>query len=241
MDVGRVVLVSGANRGIGLAIAEHLSAKGWRVSAGVRDPSRADALKKRLDATRSLVVRYDATNPIDASAWVKATLDQFAEIDAVVINAGVFLSCGIEQGREADLDLMWEVNAKAPWRLVRAALAALKKSGAGRVVLVSSIAGKRVRTEDYTGYSMSKFALMALGQGLRLYGWEHGIRVSAVMPGIVATDMLGKDSTGRDAALAKQKTTPETIAKITSMVLELPNDTYIPEIGVANRLETGWA
>ena len=88
---------------------------------------------------------------------------------------------------------------------------------------------------------MSKFALMALGQGLRIYGWEHGIRVSAVMPGIVATDMLGKDSTGRDAVLAKQKTTPETIAKITSMVLELPNDTYIPEIGVASRLETGWA
>ena len=136
---------------------------------------------------------------------------------------------------------MWEVNTKAPWRLVRAALASLKKSGAGRVVLVSSIAGKRVRMEDYTGYSMSKFALMALGQGLRLYGWEHGIRVSAVMPGIVATDMSTKDSASSSAALAERMTKPDTIAKITSMVLELPNDTYVPEIGVANRLETGWA
>lgn len=241
MDMRRVVLVSGANRGIGLAIAEDLGRAGWHVSVGVRDLGRADALRKKLDPTRSLIFAYDATKAADATAWVKATLDEFGQIDALVINAGVFLSCGIEQGREVDLDLMWEVNTKAPWRLVRAALVPLKKSGAGRVVLVSSIAGKRVRAEHYTGYSMSKFALMALGQGLRIYGWEHGIRVSAVMPGIVATDMTTKDRAAPSAAPAERMTQPETIARITTMVLELPNDTYIPEIGVANRLETGWA
>jgi len=62
-----------------------------------------------------------------------------------------------------------------------------------------------------------------------------------VMPGIVATDMSTKDSASSSAALAERMTKPDTIAKITSMVLELPNDTYVPEIGVANRLETGWA
>jgi NAD(P)-dependent dehydrogenase (short-subunit alcohol dehydrogenase family) len=234
--IKRVVMVSGANRGLGLAIAAEMGARGWHVSAGVRNPGAAAALEKKLDPASSLIAAYDATNNADAASWTKATLDKFGQIDALVVNAGISFKCGIADGKDDELDQMWQVNAKAPWVLVRAALEPLKKSGSGRVVLVSSIAGKRIRAESYTGYSMSKFALMALGQGLRLYGFEHGIRVSAIMPGIVASDM-----TKRDGLASEGLTQPETFAKICRNVIELPNDTYIPEIGVANRLETGWA
>jgi NAD(P)-dependent dehydrogenase (short-subunit alcohol dehydrogenase family) len=236
-----VVLVSGANRGIGYAIAGELNKRGWSVSAGVRDPNRADALKEMLDPSRSLIAPYEARVAASPTKWVETTLDKFGRIDALVVNAGIAMSCGIESGKDADLDLMWEVNAKAPWQLVRAALDPLKKSGAGRVVLVSSIAGKRVRTDSYTGYSMSKFALMALGQGLRLYGFEHGIRVCSLMPGIVATDMTMAHKGDGSGVPTEDVTEPKTMAQIAAMVLELPNNTYFPELGVANRLETGWA
>jgi NAD(P)-dependent dehydrogenase (short-subunit alcohol dehydrogenase family) len=232
----RIAMVSGPGRGLGLSIAETLSQRGWHVSAGVRNPGAAAALREKLDPARSLITTYDATKSGDAANWVNATLDKFGQVDALVVNAGIAFDCSVATGKEADLDAMWQVNAKAPFLLVQAALEPLKKSGSGRVVLVSSIAAKRVRTPAITGYSMTKFALMALGQGLRLYGFEYGIRVSAIMPGIVVSDMTRKDGLAPEGL-----TRPETFAKICGDVLELPNDTYIPEIGVANRLETGWA
>jgi NAD(P)-dependent dehydrogenase (short-subunit alcohol dehydrogenase family) len=83
---------------------------------------------------------------------------------------------------------------------------------------------------------MSKFALQALAQGVRLHGWEHGIRVSAICPGTVTTDM-----TIRDGKAPPQATQPGTVAHLVATILELPNDTYVPEIGIACKLETGWA
>lgn len=233
-----VALVSGASRGIGYAIAEELDGRGWSVSAGVRYPDRQDTLRKALSPSRSLITGYEARDPASPAKWIENTLDRFGRIDALVVNAGIAIACGVETGHDADLDLMWEVNAKAPWLLVRAALDSLKKAGAGRVIFVSSISGKRVRTESYTGYGMSKFALMALGQGLRIYGFEHGIRVCSLMPGIVATDMTMGEGVG---AWDGARTHPKTIAKVAATVLELPNDSYVPELAVANRLETGWA
>jgi NAD(P)-dependent dehydrogenase (short-subunit alcohol dehydrogenase family) len=227
--------VSGANRGIGLAIADELNRRGWHVSAGVRQPGRADALRKVLDPARSLIAPYDAKDGASAAIWVKTTLDKFGQIDAVVANSGIYIAADVATGDEKSLDELWAVNAKGPWLLVRAALEPLKKCGHGRVVLMSSLGGKRVRAEHFTGYAMSKFALMAFAQGLRLHGWDHGIRVCALCPGTVATDMVKQTGSGRVA------TKPETMAQLTAMALELPNETYLPEIGVASVLETGWA
>jgi NAD(P)-dependent dehydrogenase (short-subunit alcohol dehydrogenase family) len=84
---------------------------------------------------------------------------------------------------------MWDVNVKGPWRLIQTAFPHLKASGAGRVVAVASMSGKRVKSATMTGYSMSKFALVGLIRGVRHSGWAHGLRATAICPGYVATDM----------------------------------------------------
>jgi NAD(P)-dependent dehydrogenase (short-subunit alcohol dehydrogenase family) len=127
---------------------------------------------------------------------------------------------------------MWDVNVKGPWRLIQAAFPALKASGAGRVVAVASMSGKRVKSATMTGYSMSKFALVGLIRGIRHSGWAHGLRATAICPGYVATDMTA-DADFPAAAM----TSPETIASLASLAIGLPNEATMPELAVNCVLE----
>ena len=226
----RVVMVSGASRGIGHAIARRLYADGYRVSLGMRTPP---AGIPGMAADRLLLSPYEAGDAATAQAWVAATLDRFGRIDAVVANAGIYLDADVESGAEEDLDALWDINVKGPWRLIQAAFPHLKRSGAGRVVGIASMSGKRLKSARMTGYAMSKFALMALIQGVRRSGWEHGIRATAICPGYVATDM-----TSDVTALAPEAMTPPaTIAALVSMAIGLPNEAAMPELAVNCVLE----
>jgi NAD(P)-dependent dehydrogenase (short-subunit alcohol dehydrogenase family) len=157
---------------------------------------------------------------------------RFGRIDAVVANAGIGLDSDVETGSEADLDVMWDVNVKGPWRLIQAAFPHLKASGAGRVVAVASMSGKRVKSAPMTGYSMSKFALVALIRGVRHSGWAHGLRATAICPGYVATDMSA-DADFPTAAM----TPPDTIAALAALAIGLPNEATMPELAVNCVLE----
>src|SRR6185437_3422575 len=130
---GRVVMVSGANRGIGLAVARCLYDKGYRLSLGGRDAGKLAAAHGDLDKARVIAVAFDARDRASCEAWVARTVSQFGRIDGLVHNVG------IEDDDEPAYDAMWEVNVKGPLRLIRLALPYLKKSGSGRVVNVSSL------------------------------------------------------------------------------------------------------
>jgi NAD(P)-dependent dehydrogenase (short-subunit alcohol dehydrogenase family) len=226
----RVVMVSGASRGIGRAVAERLYADGYRMSLGMRTPPAAIA---GMERERLLLSGYEAGDAKTALAWVDATVGRFGRIDAVVANAGIYLDADVESGSEADLDAMWDVNVKGPWRLIQAAIPHLKRSGAGRVVAIASMSGKRLKSAQMTGYAMSKFALMALIHGVRHSGWPHGIRATAICPGYVATDM-----TSDVVALPlTAMTPPSTIAALASMAIGLPNEATMPELAVNCVLE----
>ncbi|MGH6960206.1 MAG: SDR family NAD(P)-dependent oxidoreductase, partial [Dongiaceae bacterium] len=176
---------------------------------------------------------YDASRAADAQGWVDATLARFGRIDAVVANAGIFREVTIDAGAEADLDAMWEINTRAPWRLVRAAWPALAASGTGRVVAVASMSGRRVKNARMTGYAMSKFALVALVEGIRHSGWAHGIRATAICPGYVAIDM----SADVRALPPDAMTQPTTVAELVATAIALPNTASLPEIAVNCVLE----
>ena len=123
---GRVVMISGANRGIGLATAILLASRGYRLSLGARDPAALEAATAHLPADRTHRAPWDAKDPALSPAWVNSTIERFGRIDAVLANAGVSLGARLEDDDEAAYDEMWEVNFKGPLRLIRAALPRLR-------------------------------------------------------------------------------------------------------------------
>jgi NAD(P)-dependent dehydrogenase (short-subunit alcohol dehydrogenase family) len=228
---GRVVLVSGANRGIGLAIAQELSRNGYRLSLGARDPA---ALTAALggENDRLHVARFDAFDRPTAAAWVAAAAARFGRIDGLVNNAGSGEHVTLMDDDEDALDRLWAVNVKAPLRLTRLCLPHLEATGRGRIVNVVSLSGKRVRNA-FVGYNMTKFALMGLTHTTRHVAWEKGVRATAVCPSFVRTAMSAY--TGKVAP--EEMIQPETMAELVRTLIELPNTAAIAELLVNCRLE----
>lgn len=224
----RVVMISGANRGIGAALAAHLGAAGWRLSLGVRDPTLIPA-----PAGGALVCHFDAHDAASEARWVEATVERFGRIDAVIANAGIMIPKNVIEADDADLEALFQVNVRSPLRLVRAAWPWLTGSGRGRVVTIVSLSGKRVKTAQSGLYATSKFAANAMTHAIRQAGWEQGVRATAVCPGFVATDMAAAVT---DRA-AEDMTQPEDIARIVGLILDLPNTASIAEIPVNSALE----
>jgi NAD(P)-dependent dehydrogenase (short-subunit alcohol dehydrogenase family) len=238
----RTVLVSGASRGIGRAIAERLLADGHRLSLGLRDPSvlggsALDPERIGVDEhgqPRLLLHPYNAEDPAAAEAWVAASVSQFGAIDSVVHSAGVFSRVPLlfEPGQEQEIQQLWDVNVMGPWWLTRAAWPHLAAHGSGRVIVLVSMSGKRSKGR-LAGYTASKFALMGLCQTMRNEGWEQGIRVSAICPSWVNTDMAAAVNAMPKEAMSQ----PGDIATLTAQLLELPNSCVPFELAVSCNLE----
>jgi NAD(P)-dependent dehydrogenase (short-subunit alcohol dehydrogenase family) len=220
----RVVMISGASRGIGAAIAEKLLAEGWTVSLGVRTPE-ASTFAGNPNAQ---VCRFDALDPASERNWVDQTIARFGRLDGLVHNAGMMIPKTVLEAEDADFDLIFNVNVKSPMRLSQLAWPHLEKAISGRVVTVASLSGKRVKSAGSGLYAMSKFAAVALGHGLRQCGKDNGVRSTVICPSYVATDM-GNALANRDSM---ELTQPEDIARIVHMVLELPKTASIAEIPV---------
>ena len=228
----RVVMISGASRGIGLAIARRLAGEGYRLSLGVRLSARFDATG--FDPERILVHRFDALEAESAADWVAATAARFGRIDALINNAGILRAIDFETGDEAVLDEVWAVNVKAPFRLIRHALPHLAEAGNGRIINIASTDGKRYRPGVSIGYTMSKHAVMALTQAAKFAGWDRGVRATALCPGAVDTDLIA----GIPGVTPRQdRIAPETLAETVSFLLRLPNSSSVAELVMNTRLE----
>ncbi len=228
----RVVMLSGANRGIGARIAARLAADGYRLSLGARRMDALTASAPDVGPDRMMLNHHEATDLDSARGWVDATVERFGRIDVLINCAGIVDRTGLESMEEDVLDDMWAVNVKGPLRLIRLALPHLRKSGSGRVVNIASLSAKRVKGDSIVGYSMTKYALLALSHAIRQIGWDDGIRVTAVCPGPVATDMMDPD----DDTI----TQPEDVADLVATVIALPNTASVSELLVGCRLEA-WA
>lgn len=232
----RVVMVSGGARGIGKAITSRLLDDGYRVSIGVRDVDKARAALDSIAGDQLLCAEFDATDAASATSWVNATLEDFGQIDALVNNAGIWKQVNFETGDESDLDAMWAVNAKAPFRLTRLVLPHIRKCGHGRVVNIASTDGVRFRDSSCSvGYTMSKHALMAVSQATRHFAYDDGVRATALCPGAVATEMIA----GLPGITpVSQQLDPATIAHLVATLLQLPNNASVAWMPVNTRLES---
>jgi len=115
----KVIMISGANRGIGKAIALNLYKHGFLLSLGIRDLTTIDADILRLEKNEVLLASYNTDNPTTESEWIQKTYGAFNRIDGLINNAGIYYSLDIEDDDEEMLDEMLNVNTKAPMRLTR--------------------------------------------------------------------------------------------------------------------------
>jgi NAD(P)-dependent dehydrogenase (short-subunit alcohol dehydrogenase family) len=221
----RIVLVSGASRGIGRAVVDRLVGSGFRVSAGLRDPSR-------LEESEGLMThRYDAEDAKSPMSWVNATIARWGGVDAIVNAAGINPMVRVSDDGEDELEEMWRINVKGPLRVIRAAFPHLAVCGHGRVVNLGSLSGKRVGRN--VGYAMTKFAMVALTHGIRREGRTAGIRATVICPGYVATDMTLND----DEIPRHEMSQPGDIARLVETALMLPNNASVSELLVHCQFE----
>lgn len=231
MTVVKVPLISGASRGIGAATAKTLFEAGWSVSLGMRQPVMPDWAQ--TDPTRVHLFAYDAADVDAPTLWAGAAAARYGRIDAVVANAGIMIAQTPTDISNDDMAKMLDINVQAPRRLAAACWDALGASGRGRIILLGSLSGKRVKSARAGSYAVSKFATIGLAHALRHTGFDKGIRCTAVCPGFVATDMA-LSITDRDAQMMTQ---PEDLARVIQMLIELPNEASVAEFTVNCQLE----
>jgi NAD(P)-dependent dehydrogenase (short-subunit alcohol dehydrogenase family) len=178
------VLITGSNSGIGRATAETLAAKGYRIIATMRTPSKGADL---ADAAKA--AGHDLTIvPLDVTSddSVKAALEQAGDVDILVNNAGFEVWGPVEEVTVDDLKDQFETNVYGPFRLIKALLPSMRQRESGVIVNVSSVAG-RVAAPLNGAYAASKFALEALTESLLIEAGHWGVRVHLIEPGRVAT------------------------------------------------------
>jgi NAD(P)-dependent dehydrogenase (short-subunit alcohol dehydrogenase family) len=177
------VLVTGAARGIGRTIAEHLAGAGWDVIAGVRNQADADALTAALPGRISTVL-LDVTDDAHVAALAEALP---ARLDAVVNNAGIAVAGPMETVTTEDWRKQLDVNVIGQLAVTRAVLPRLRESR-GRVVFISSVNGQ-LSFPLMGAYCASKFALEAAAAALRMEVQPWGVAVVVVEPAQTDTDM----------------------------------------------------
>jgi 3-oxoacyl-[acyl-carrier protein] reductase len=195
----RVAMVTGAGRGIGKAISLTFVREGAKVALVDVDKGVLEAAKNEIEKKREegIAIPCDITK----SAEVKAAVDQvqktFGRIDILVNNAGIIRRGTIETVTEEDWDRVIEVNLKGTFNCCQAVTGMMKQQGYGKIVNVSSIAGKMGDITSAPGYGPSKAGVDALTKTLARQLAPYGINVNAVSPHAIETEMSAQWSEER--------------------------------------------
>ncbi|HEY7055405.1 MAG TPA: SDR family NAD(P)-dependent oxidoreductase, partial [Vicinamibacterales bacterium] len=185
---GRVAIVTGAARGLGRAAAARLHERGASVAVNVRDAARAVEVARRI-GPRALGVPADVAADDGPESIVTQTLDRFGRIDILINNAALPLTTRFEQISADEWRQALEVNLTAPFLLMQAALPAMKRQQYGRIVNISSSAGRMVSTLGGAHYTASKTGLLGLTRAAAKELGQYGITVNAVCPGMIDTEL----------------------------------------------------
>jgi NADP-dependent 3-hydroxy acid dehydrogenase YdfG len=232
----RVVLITGAGSGLGRATAEVLGAAGLRiVAADLRADTAADTIAA-LDTEHALAVPLDVRDASSAEAAVRATLDRFGRLDVLINNAGTDVTKAFDEMTADEWGRVLDVNLRGPMTMTQAALPALRRSGRGHVVNITSTAAKRAWTEA-TAYHASKWGLLGFSHSLHAEGRRYGVKVTAVVCGGMRTPFILDRFP--DVPL-ENLMDPHHAAETIRFVLSQPPDVVIAEVLVLPVNETSW-
>lgn len=199
----KVIFITGTNSGFGYLTAKGAAAQGHKVYAGMRAINGRNAERaKELSATKNItVVDVDVTNAEQVKSGIQGIIDKEGRLDVLVNNAGYFGGGLAETYSENDLEKMFDVNLKGPWRTIRAALPSMRNQGEGLIINISSSLG-RFSAPFMTVYNSTKFALEGLTEGLHYEVRPLGVDVVLVEPGAFPTEIFGKTAYGADQEVA---------------------------------------
>jgi NAD(P)-dependent dehydrogenase (short-subunit alcohol dehydrogenase family) len=188
---GRAAFVSGGSSGIGRAVALLLAREGASVAVSAPDHSEAKAVADSLaaDGAKAIAVAADVRDGPAVAAAIGETVRAFGGLDILVTSAGVQRYGTVADTDEKTWDEVFAVNVKGVYLTARAALPYLRRSGAGAIVVVSSVQAHATQS-GVAAYAASKGALNALTRSMAIDEASHGVRVNAVCPGSVDTPML---------------------------------------------------
>lgn len=200
--MGKVVLITGTNSGFGKIAARMLSEKGYKIYAGMRNVStkNADAAEELNNWNGVTVVDLDVTNAEAINSVVEDVISKEGRLDVLINNAGVFTSGIAQSFTEEDLENVYNVNVKGPWRLMRATLPQFIKQNDGLIINVTSSLG-RFSAPFMTIYNSSKFALEGLVEGSHFELKSLGVENVLLQPGAFPTDLVNKTMTGSDESV----------------------------------------
>lgn len=200
---GRVVVITGGSRGLGLVLARAFAAEGARLVLLARDAHELDRASRMLEEEHPveiMTIVCDVRRRDDIRAAVSRVLDAWAGIDVIVNNAGVIEVGPLEHMQYEDFENAMATHFWGPLHLMLEVVPAMRRRGFGRIVNISSIGG-RIAVPHLAPYSASKFALTGLSDAVRAELAPHGIHVTTVCPGLMRTGSpINADMKGRHEA-----------------------------------------
>jgi NAD(P)-dependent dehydrogenase (short-subunit alcohol dehydrogenase family) len=230
---GRVAVVTGGGRGIGSAISHSLAAAGAHVVVAARTESEITTVADEIrgDGGESSALQVDLSKEDDVNAMFAQVHDRLGRLDVLIANAAIALTGPLIDFATTDLDALLAVNLRGTFLCCRQALKIMAPQRSGYIIVISSIAGLKTYPEQ-SAYAATKHGLMGMTKGLAIEAQEYGIRVSAVLPGGVDTQMVRAARPDLDRSVLLQS---DDIAKTILFLLSLADRAAIDQIYIRRR------